>query len=253
MASSTSHAELIWAKPLALITSRRVEDVVTAIQSRWFAWPSLTNSPNSLLMLLGEVAEKVGLQAASFLPEPSLPTQVETLSMESIAKLPGSPRRIVTIGYGNALRGDDAIGIRIAATVAEWHLPQVRSLAVPQLTPEIVDELHRADLAVFIDACIDREVCPRGVQLTTLYPSASSRLGEHASDPRSLLALTRALYGRAPQAWWITVPGANFEVSDRLSLLAERGMARALSCLEVLLGVSSLSPKKGYARAIARA
>ncbi|MEO1132692.1 MAG: hydrogenase maturation protease [Cyanobacteria bacterium J06639_1] len=173
--------------------------------------------------------------------------------MESIAKLPASPRRIVTIGYGNALRGDDAIGIRIATTVADWHLPQVRSLAVPQLTPEIADDLHRADLVVFVDACVDREVCPRGVQLTTLYPVASSHLGDHASDPRSLLALTQALYGRAPQAWWITVPGSNFEVGDRLSPLAERGMARALSCLEVLLGVSNSLPKKGYVRAIAHA
>lgn len=203
-------------------------------------------------MLLSEDAETTDARAAR-VSEPSLSPIRNIFSMESTTKVPGSPRRIVTIGYGNALRSDDAIGIRIASAVADWHLPQVRSLAVPQLTPEMADDLHAADLAVFVDACVDRDRCPLGVQLTTLYPASSSHLGEHASDPRSLLALTQALYGRAPQAWWMTVPGANFEIGDRLSPLAERGMARALSCLEVLVGVSSWPSKKCDARAIARA
>lgn len=172
--------------------------------------------------------------------------------MKNSRKRPESYRRTLAIGYGNALRSDDAIGLRIAAEVADWQLPHVRTLAVPQLTPELADELRKVDLAVFVDACSNREVCPRGVQLTTLYPSPSATsLGEHLSNPRSLLALSKVLYGHAPQAWWVTVPGANFEVGDRLSPMAESGMVRALSCLEVLLGVPSWQLKKE--RAIARA
>ncbi|MEM9157162.1 MAG: hydrogenase maturation protease [Cyanobacteria bacterium P01_F01_bin.33] len=162
-------------------------------------------------------------------------------------------RRTLAIGYGNALRGDDAIGIRIASIVADWQLPHVRALAVPQLTPELVEELQRVDVAIFVDACSDWEVCPCGVQLTTLYPSSTSHLRDRASDPRSLLALTKALYGRAPQSWWVTVPGANFDVADRLSPVAEQGIARALSCLEVLLGVSNWQSKKGFTRIATRA
>lgn len=174
--------------------------------------------------------------------------------MENTTHLPGSPRRIVTVGFGNTLRSDEAVGIRIATTVADWNLPQVRALAVPQLTRDLADVLQDADLVVFVDACTDRATCPCGVQLTTLYPSRSPLpSSEFACDPRSLLATTQARFGRVPQAWWMTVPGTDFEVGVRLSPLAELGMARALSCLEVLLGVTSWPSKEGYARAAIRA
>ncbi len=35
----------------------------------------------------------------------------------------------LVVGYGNSLRSDDGIGMRIAEIVASWHLPEVRSLS----------------------------------------------------------------------------------------------------------------------------
>src|ERR1017187_6668201 len=62
--------------------------------------------------------------------------------------------RILIIGYGNPLRGDDAFGWRVAERLLELnHDPAVEILCLHQLTPELMDPLSRADFAIFIDAC----------------------------------------------------------------------------------------------------
>jgi hydrogenase maturation protease len=130
---------------------------------------------------------------------------------------------IVAIGYGNDLRSDDGIGQRVANTL---RLSNVKSLAVHQLTPELAEILASADLAIFIDACLTSESSQ--VEVRSLSPDCSGNISGHITDPRSLLALTQALYGYCPTAWWVIVPGENFTIGDRLSATAETGIAIAL-------------------------
>lgn len=134
-------------------------------------------------------------------------------------------KTILVIGYGNPLRGDDGIGEQVAEAVALWNLSQVRSIATHQLTPELAEELSQVDCAIFVDACIASEA----FQITPLLPNtdAGSQLG-HYTDPRSLLALAEILYGKAPQAWLVAVPGVNFELGVSLSSQAREGVERAL-------------------------
>lgn len=140
--------------------------------------------------------------------------------------------RILAVGCGNALRSDGGIGTYLAARVADWHLPQVRSLAVPRVAPDIVTELKTIDLVVFINGCASANGCAGSVQLSSLSPLASAS----PSDPQFLLAAAESLYGRAPHAWHLSVPGANFTAGDRLSPQAEQNIEQALSCLQVLCG-----------------
>jgi Ni,Fe-hydrogenase maturation factor len=58
----------------------------------------------------------------------------------------------LVIGYGNDLRGDDAAGPRVAELIGARELPGVRAIASRQLTPDLAEQLARADLAVFVDA-----------------------------------------------------------------------------------------------------
>lgn len=55
----------------------------------------------------------------------------------------------LVIGYENSLRSDDGIDIEVARIITSWHLSDVRSLALHQLTLELAAELARVDLAVF--------------------------------------------------------------------------------------------------------
>ncbi|MBH8551739.1 hypothetical protein I8751_04980 [Nostocaceae cyanobacterium CENA357] len=50
---------------------------------------------------------------------------------------------------------------------------------------------------------------------------------------RSLVALTQALYAYCLQAWWIKVPGVNFELGYSLSPIAETGSGERLQSSQV--------------------
>src|SRR5512136_1175751 len=65
--------------------------------------------------------------------------------------------RILVVGYGNPLRGDDGAGWQ-AAERLEALLPpaQVNVLIRHQLTPELAEPSSRAELVILIDAsCVD--------------------------------------------------------------------------------------------------
>ncbi len=133
----------------------------------------------------------------------------------------------IVIGYGNELRSDDGIGLKVANLINLWHLSNVQSLAVHQLTPELAANLANVNLAIFVDASINSE--SEDVQVESILPTISTMITGHSADPRSLLALTKSLYGYSPVAWLVTVPGVNFELGYCLSPIAEKGIGIALT------------------------
>ncbi|MDJ0651213.1 MAG: hydrogenase maturation protease [Xenococcaceae cyanobacterium MO_188.B19] len=137
------------------------------------------------------------------------------------------------IGYGNSLRSDDGIGVRVAEIVADWHLPAVRSLCLHQLTPELAADLAEVDLAIFVDAGETPDTDT--VKLHSLKPLDSTELRSHFSDPRAILSLTQAIYGKCPPAWWVIVPGVDFQLGDRLSPVAQEGISQALIHIKNLI------------------
>ena len=153
---------------------------------------------------------------------------------------------MVVVGYGNDLRGDDALGPLAATAVAEWDMPAVQALAVHQLMPELAESLAEADLAIFVDARVptppllrqDRGPGGEREAIVSVQPieaaAIDSALG-HTGDPRALLALTKALYGRCPESWSITVPACSFAFGAGLSPAAERGLAAALQQIRNLI------------------
>jgi hydrogenase maturation protease len=150
---------------------------------------------------------------------------------------PASPTKILVIGYGNDLRSDDAIGRRVAEEVTAWSNAAVRSLAVPQLTPELADPLAGVDVAIFVDAIQTSDpVAP--IQLHQL-PQPTGEIPHailaHTSHPQALLFLTQAVYRRCPQAWWLMVPGTHFGVGNCLSPTAQQGVIAALETIAHLI------------------
>lgn len=136
-----------------------------------------------------------------------------------------APSGILVIGYGNTLRGDDGVGPRVAEAVATLGLPGVRTLVVPLLTPEIADPIARAAKVIFVDACVD---APQGVQWRKLEPNESSQIMAHAADPRTMLAISRDVFGHVPEAWWLTIPAVEMGFSESLTPAAQQGLAEAV-------------------------
>jgi hydrogenase maturation protease len=150
------------------------------------------------------------------------------------------PDTVLVIGYGNDLRGDDAAGPRAACEVAAWHLPHVRVVTQHQLTPELADPLAAVGRAVFLDAHVPADGCTPCVR--PIAPALARDGGGHTADPAELLALARTAYGRAPDAWLLTIPAEAFQFGAPLSRVAERGVADALALLRPLLNVSNVRP-----------
>jgi hydrogenase maturation protease len=137
---------------------------------------------------------------------------------------------ILVIGYGNTLRRDDGAGWKAAEEVARWGCPSVRVLTRALLTPDLADEIEGADLVVFIDARADRP--ESGVLLEPVSPPAGAQVSLlHASSPAMLLGLCRALSGRAPEAFLLSIPAEDLGFGEDLSASAERGRREALSML----------------------
>lgn len=148
--------------------------------------------------------------------------------------VPGTPRRWLVLGYGNALRGDDGAGPELAARVAAWNLPGVTALAVLQLTPELAAHLAECDGVVFVDARAGGgkvELIPLRVEPQPADPG-------HLGRPAALLALARAAYGATPAAWLLTVPGVAFGLGAKLSPVTRQALTAAEARLRALLAIS---------------
>ena len=137
--------------------------------------------------------------------------------------MPSTVKALI-IGYGSPIRGDDAIGPLAADRLAELDLPGVEVQARHILTAELVEDLVRAERAIFLDA--DADATPGEVRCQEIGPNPTGlSTMAHFHDPRELLAWCQTLYGRAPQAWLITAGGADFGyASYRLTPIAEAAL-----------------------------
>jgi hydrogenase maturation protease len=144
------------------------------------------------------------------------------------------------VGYGNTLRSDDGAGQIVAERVAAWNLPNVRSLAVHQLTPELAAELANADTVVFVDAVTSSKQKSEKVTLKTLSFDDSLLNVGHISNPRSLLHLSKSIYNKTPQAYWILIPAINFEFGEKVSKLTKEGIEQSLEKIQQIINVKIL-------------
>jgi Ni,Fe-hydrogenase maturation factor len=86
-------------------------------------------------------------------------------------------------------------------------------LDLPALTPELVADLAKASLAIFLDASLEGpigEIISR--RLTSDAPPPCD--SPHGLQPGALLRLSQELYARAPQACLLTSRGVSFELAD---------------------------------------
>ena len=146
----------------------------------------------------------------------------------------------LVIGYGNELRGDDAVGAQVAKTIANWHLPGVKAIVAHQLLPELATEIAKVNYVIFVDAYGEKS-CARTAQLSPILAKPSSSANgsstaiTHAHSAQELLFLTQKIYEHAPQAWLLQVPTERFDFGEQLSSTAQRGIDQAVQTIERFL------------------
>ena len=137
--------------------------------------------------------------------------------------MPARPQHTrLVIGIGNPLRGDDGVG----ALLAE----QAGGRSVHQLTPELAAELAELEAVLFIDAWL----APAGgaPQLVEVIPAGARAPDTHRLEPAQLLAISQALYGRAPAACLLQVPAHAFEYGNTLSVEIQAALPRAQALMQ---------------------
>jgi hydrogenase maturation protease len=124
--------------------------------------------------------------------------------------------RVLVIGYGSPIRGDDAIG----PLVADRLIDTIDSERV------VVHSRHilTAELVIFLDASV--EGVPGEVRCRPLVPDPGATMSmAHFLDPRELLAWVAALYGQAPPAYLITATAQTFDYAGyQLSPIADNAV-----------------------------
>jgi hydrogenase maturation protease len=153
-----------------------------------------------------------------------------TLGGQAVVLAKRNPvRRILVIGYGNPLRGDDGFGSLAAGYVEERHIPGLEVIVSHQLNPELAASLYDSSHAIFLDAAVGDE--PGTLRATAVERCDLSSSGMHHFEPGSLLALAQAVYGQAPPATLITATARSFHHGAEISAEVRQAAAQAAEAI----------------------
>jgi hydrogenase maturation protease len=140
--------------------------------------------------------------------------------------------KVLIIGYGNTLRGDDAAGVKAAELIAQRH-PEYEYIYLHQLVPELAEQIGDYDIVFFIDA--QKDITQPSARL--IAPSIEAdQPRTHFISPESLLALSQQLYQRMPsKSYVIGIPASEFEFSEELSAQTTQGVTDCPAMVEQII------------------
>jgi hydrogenase maturation protease len=153
-----------------------------------------------------------------------------------------SGTEVLYIALGNPLRRDDGVAWKVIETIApdstgpdhgiaascrsKGRGSSGKGIAQLQATPELAAEIAGFHRVVFIDAEVQGQL-----RLERIEERSSSSL-THATGPAEVVALARALYNFAGEAWLCRIPGEDFAPGEGLSHYASANAALAVRLLE---------------------
>ena len=145
-----------------------------------------------------------------------------------------TPPRCLILACGNTLRTDDGVGLWLA----EWaeqrfsNQPGLRVIADHQWTPELAEDVARAQSVLFIDCSLDSQ--PGSLHLSPVKPiSSSPEHNTHHLGAAELLALGRELYNSLPrEALQLTIGAASIEFGESFSPAVTAALPAACHLIE---------------------
>jgi len=145
-----------------------------------------------------------------------------------------TPARCLILACGNTLRGDDGVGLWLAEWTEKRFSTQagVRVIADHQWTPELAEDVARAESVLFIDCSVDS--LPGSVTLTPVHPvSGGPEHNSHHLDAAELLALGHELYRSLPRnALSLTIGAGSIELGEVFSDPVNAALPEACNLIE---------------------
>ncbi|MCA0381978.1 MAG: hydrogenase maturation protease [Bacteroidetes bacterium] len=125
-----------------------------------------------------------------------------------------TPLRILCIGIGNILRGDDAVGHWLADKIAADAHPFVTVQTMHQLHIEVLEQLQQYKHVMVIDAAIQNEPA----LLSAIAPQDTPAHAEsHQADVVTLMQLHRNLYQQPIDWFTLRIAAQQFEMGTAIS------------------------------------
>ncbi|MGA3008905.1 MAG: hydrogenase maturation protease [Terracidiphilus sp.] len=145
-----------------------------------------------------------------------------------------TPARCLILACGNTLRGDDGVGLWLAEWAGQRFSTQadVRVIADHQWTPELAEDVARAESVLFIDCCVSS--LPGSVTLAPVEPlSSGSEHNTHHLGAAELLALGQELYHSLPRnALSLTIGAGSTEFGEVFSDPVNAALPQACNSIE---------------------
>jgi hydrogenase maturation protease len=135
---------------------------------------------------------------------------------------------VLVIGWGNPARGDDGLAWHALEQLATEPLGEdVAVILRHQLTPELAERVRWAARVIFVDASAHDP--PGQIRCHRLIPGRREAAAfSHHLTPGTLLTLTQTLFGRCPEAFSLSVGGADFTFTEALSPQVRSSLPRLL-------------------------
>jgi len=143
--------------------------------------------------------------------------------------------RCLVLACGNTLRGDDGVGPWLAAWAGQEFAANraVRVVARHQWTPDLAEEIARAESVIFVDCAVN--LAPGKVRVEPVDPaSTQAGLATHQMGAPELLALSQELYASLPRnAVLLSIGAGSMEMGETFSDSVRRALPGACSALEL--------------------
>lgn len=143
-------------------------------------------------------------------------------------------RRVVVVGVGNRLRGDDAAGLAVADEVRAGAAGAVEVRVCEEEPSRLIDALEDADVAFIADAVSTGALggtVHRFDASDSAIPARDFRSSTHALGIGETLELARAL-GRLPRRVVVFgIEGLDFGAREGLTTVVADGVARAATAM----------------------
>lgn len=133
----------------------------------------------------------------------------------------------LVFGWGNASRGDDALGPVFVERLRALGLEGVELLDDYQLQPEHALDLVGRERVLFVDASL-AGAAP--FEVSPLRPQRDASFSSHAMSPAALLQAFVDVQGTAPPpATLLAIRGDRFELGETMSDAARLNLEAALA------------------------
>ncbi|MEM1520395.1 MAG: hydrogenase maturation protease [Candidatus Korarchaeum sp.] len=158
--------------------------------------------------------------------------------------------RVLILGIGNRILGDDGVGSCFAEALSSLKLPGwIRAIDGGLGGIELLEEIENSDILFLVDSVAAEDdpgdrVKVYKVNELPMNPEEAlmmlTEVGRHGVSPEILLSVALAIGKLPKEAYVIGIVPNSIELNDRISEEAKKGCIEALKLIEAILGKMGL-------------